>query len=78
MAFSTIPKVRRDGTITLKDGGSASLEIQYEEGNLTFEITKADQTVIRDRSSIVTVRKGDDMLWGSDARRAGNTIIRIN
>lgn len=60
MGFSTVPKVRRDGKITLKDGGSASLEIAYEEGNLTFEVTKADQTVIRDRSSIVTVRKGDE------------------
>lgn len=60
MAFSTVPKVRRDGKITLKDGGTASLEIAYEEGNLTFEVTKADQTVIRDRGVITTVRKGDD------------------
>jgi len=60
MAYSTVPKVRRDGTITLKDGGSATLEIAYEEGNLTFEVTKADQTVIRDRSVITTVRKGDE------------------
>ncbi len=60
MAYSTIPKVRRDGTITLKDGGSATLEIAYEEGNITFEITKSDQTVLRDRGTITTVRKGDD------------------
>lgn len=60
MAFSTVPKVRRDGTITLKDGGSASLEISYEAADLTFEVTKSDQTVIRDRSVIVSVRKGDD------------------
>ena len=60
MAFSTVPKVRRDGTITLKDGGSASLEISYEAADLTFEVTKSDQTVIRDRSAIVSVRKGDD------------------
>lgn len=60
MAFSTVPKVRRDGTITLKDGGSASLEISYEAADLTFEVTKSDQTIIRDRSVIVTVRKGDD------------------
>lgn len=60
MSYSTVPKVRRDGTLVLKDGGSATLEIQYEEGNLTFDVTKPDQTVIRDRGSITTVRKGDD------------------
>jgi len=63
MAYSTIPKVRRDGVITLKDGTSPTpiqLQISYEEGNLSFDVTKADQTVIRDRGTIVTVRKGDD------------------
>ena len=60
MAFSTVPKVRRDGKITLKDGGSASLEISYEQADLTFEVTRSDQTIIRDRSVIVTVRKGDN------------------
>lgn len=63
MAYSSIPKVRRDGKITLKDGSgvAVTLEVQYEEGNLSFDITKpADQTVIRDRGTIVTVRKGDD------------------
>lgn len=61
MAYSTVPKVRRDGTITLLDsGGTNSLVIAYEEGNLTFDLTKADQTVIRDRGTITTVRKGDD------------------
>lgn len=63
MAYSTIPKVRRDGKITLKDGSgvAVTLEVQYEEGNLSFDLAKpADQTVIRDRGSIVTVRKGDD------------------
>lgn len=63
MAYSTIPKVRRDGKITLLDGSgvTVSLEIQYEEGALNFDMAKpADQTVIRDRGTIVTVRKGDD------------------
>ena len=62
MAYSTIPKVRRDGKITLKDGSgvAVTLEIQYEEGNLTFDVPKtADQTILRDRGTIVTVRKGD-------------------
>ena len=38
MAYSTIPKVRKDGIITLQDsGGTNTLEISYEEGNFTFE-----------------------------------------
>lgn len=61
MAYSTVPKVRRDGTITLLDsGGTNSLVVAYEEGNLTFDLTKSDQTVLRDRGVISTVRKGDD------------------
>jgi len=62
MAFSTLPKTRRDGVITLKDGTGTpiTLEIAYEEGNLTFDTPKAAQTVIRDRGAITTVRKGDD------------------
>ena len=63
MAYSTIPKVRRDGSITLKDGTSStvSLVVAFEEGALTFDLSKpADQTVIRDRGTIVTVRKCDD------------------
>tara|TARA_Y100000401_G_scaffold33531_2_gene24913 strand:- start:8082 stop:8591 length:510 start_codon:yes stop_codon:yes gene_type:complete len=70
MAVSTIPKVRRDGTITLLDGGTDVLDIQYEEGNLTIDnlssSAREDQTVIRDRGSITTVRKGDQQpLTGS-------------
>ena len=62
MAYSTLPKTRRDGVITLKDatGTPITLEIAYEEGNLTFDTPKAAQTVIRDRGTITTVRKGDD------------------
>lgn len=63
MAYSTIPKVRRDGSITLKDGTSStvSLAVSFEEGAMSFDLAKpADQTVIRDRGTIVTVRKGDD------------------
>lgn len=63
MAYSTLPKTRRDGVITLKDATSPTpleLEIAYEEGNLTFDTPKAAQTVIRDRGTISTVRKGDD------------------
>lgn len=92
MAYSTVPKVRRDGTITLKDGTTptaVSLAVAYEEGNLTFEISKADQTVIRDRSIITTVRKGDEqpaatgsfsafMREFADQTNAGSIVDFIN
>lgn len=69
MAYSTAPKVRRDGKITLKDGTTPtpiSLVVDYEEGNFSFEQTKADRTIIRDRGTIKSVRKGDDQpLTGS-------------
>ena len=63
MAYSTAPKVRRDGKITLKDGTTptpVSLIVAYEEGNFSFDQTKSDRIVIRDRGTIGSVRKGDD------------------
>lgn len=63
MAYSELPKTRRDGVIKLKDGTGPTpieLTIAFEEGNLTFDTPKAAQTVIRDRGTISTVRKGDD------------------
>lgn len=63
MAYSTIPKVRRDGQITLIDGTGSpvSLIVSYEEGNLSIDNLNdlRDQTVIRDRGEISAVRKGD-------------------
>lgn len=91
MAYSTVPKVRRDGTIKLIDGAGVAntLTIAYEEGNLTFDVSKADQTVIRDRSTIVTVRKGDEqpaatgsfsafMREFADQTNAGSIVDFIN
>jgi len=63
MAASTVPKVRRDGSITLIDGTSpTALEyvVSYEDGDLTFSGDKADRVVIRDRGTIVGVRLADD------------------
>ena len=63
MAYSTAPKVRRDGVIKLRDGTTptpVSLTVDYEEGNFSFDQTKADRIVIRDRGTIGSVRKGDD------------------
>jgi hypothetical protein len=63
MAYSTAPKVRRDGVIKLRDGTTptpVSLTVDYEEGNFSFDQTKADRTIIRDRGTIKSVRRGDD------------------
>lgn len=90
MAYSTIPKVRRDGVLTLKDGTGTpvELEISYEEGNFTFDVAKEDQTVIRDRGTISTIRKGDEQpITGSfnafmrqftDNSEAGSILDFIN
>ena len=62
MAYSTAPKVRRDGIIKLADGTGTpvTLVVDYEECNFSFDQTKADRIVIRDRGTIKSVRKGDD------------------
>ena len=61
MAESTVVKVRRDGTIILKDGGSGTYTVAYENGDLSFDGgSKADRIVIRDRGTIVGLRAGDD------------------
>ena len=69
MAYSSAPKVRRDGIIKLRDGTSptpVSLTVDYEEGNFSFDQVKSDRIVIRDRGTIKSVRKGDDQpLTGS-------------
>lgn len=62
MAYSTVPKTRRDGVITLSDLAAAhTLEVAYEEGNLSISTpqTYASQ-VFRDRGDTVAVREGDD------------------
>ena len=60
MAYSTLPKTRRDAVLTLKDGTGSpvTLEIAYEEGNVTIDTPKEAQTFIRDRGCITTIRKG--------------------
>ena len=89
MAYSTIPKVRRDGALKLMDqGGATTLTIEYEEGNFTFDVAKDDQTVIRDRGTISTVRKGDEqpisgsfnayMRQFTDIPEAGSVLDFIN
>ena len=61
IAESTVVKVRRDGTIKLKDGSTNTYTVAYENGDLSFDGgSKADRIVIRDRGTIVGLRKGDD------------------
>ncbi len=64
MAYSTVPKVKRDGTIILADGGGNSLTVAYEEGNFTFDFAGDDEIVIRDRGVISCVRRGDEQPTG--------------
>ena len=62
MAYSTLPKTRRDGTIRLFDATSVTpieLTVSFEEGAFSMDTPKEAQTVIRDRGIISTVRKGD-------------------
>tara|TARA_A100001515_G_scaffold27312_1_gene20923 strand:- start:1061 stop:1561 length:501 start_codon:yes stop_codon:yes gene_type:complete len=66
MAASTVVKVRRDGTLKLQDGSGSpvTLEIDFEDGNFTANnlAEDADRIVIRDRGTIVGLRKGDDQV----------------
>lgn len=64
MAISNVVKVRRDGQITLTSGGGSpvTLTVDYEDGNFSADRLgqEEDRIVIRDRGSIVGLRKGDD------------------
>lgn len=62
MAESTVVKVRRDGTISIKDGAGSPLTytVAYENGDFAFGVDKEGRIVIRDRGAIVGLRKGDD------------------
>lgn len=66
MAASTVVKVRRDGTLKLQDGAGSpvTLTIDYEDGNFTANnlAEDSDRIIIRDRGTIVGLRKGDDQV----------------
>jgi len=62
--MSDLVKVRRDGTLTLFDGGgpAVELDVTYTDGDFSADGLAAyeDRTFIRSRGSIIGLRKGDD------------------
>jgi hypothetical protein len=92
MAFSVVPKMRRDGTLKLIDATTPTateLEVAFETGDFNFTPTKAAQVIIRDREAITNVRKGDDepsasgsftvyMREFTDGSQAGNVLDFVN
>lgn len=63
MAYSTIPKTKKDAVLQLRDGTGSpvTLDIAYEEGNFTFSQPQAfSELVIMDRGTITTVRKQEE------------------
>lgn len=61
---STTPKVRRDGTVLIEGDGSVGAHtVDYENGDTAFGLEKESRTVVRDRGTIVAVRKNDDPVY---------------
>ncbi len=63
MAYSTVPKAKKDGQIVFNDATTptaVTLQVAYEEGNFTFDKPVRDEIVVRDRGVITTVRQGDE------------------
>ena len=63
MAESTSVAVRRDGTIKIKDGTTPTANeytVACENGDFTYTEEKSDRVVIRDRGTIVGLRRADD------------------
>lgn len=63
MAISTIVKTKRDGTITITDGGANTFTVAYEAGDLNISIPGAAANNFLDRGQITatpSVRYGDD------------------
>jgi len=90
MAYSVVPKMRRDGQIKLLDnGGSNTLTIEFESGDMNFSPSKDAEVIIRDRHAISNVRRGDQeasatgsftlfMRQFTDGSEAGSVIDFIN
>ena len=61
MAASVVPKIQRDGQITIISGGGSPVTytVAFEDGDFAFSKDKDARIVIRDRGTIVGVRKGE-------------------
>ena len=64
MAYSSVPKTKRDGKIELRDASSPTpvvLEVAYEDGNFSFsQPQQFSELVIMDRGSFSTIRRQDE------------------
>ena len=90
MAYSVVPKMRRDGTIKLLDNaGSNTLTISFESGDFNFTPSKDAEVIIRDRNAISNVRRGDEeasatgsftvfMREFTDSSQAGSVLDFVN
>lgn len=90
MAYSVVPKMRRDGTIKLLDNaGSNTLTISFESGDFNFTPSKDAEVIIRDRHAISNVRRGDEeasatgsftvfMREFTDSAQAGSVLDFVN
>lgn len=61
MPESVVPRTKRDITISWADAGAAhTYTPPIQVGDLAYEATLYSATIIRDRGSLVSARKGDD------------------
>jgi len=61
MAYSSsIVKTKRDGTVRIISGDPTTYVANFAVGDFSFEQTKPDLLIIRDRATIVGARNGDD------------------
>jgi|TARA_B100001250_G_C19595612_1_gene698283 hypothetical protein len=63
MAYSTVPKTKRDGVIQLRDGTGSpvTLDVAYEDGNFSFsQPQEFSELVIMDRGSFSAIRRQDE------------------
>jgi len=63
VAYSVVPKTKRDGVIQLRDGTGVpvTLDVAFEDGNLTFsQPQQFSELVVMDRGSFSAVRRQDE------------------
>ena len=63
MAYSTVPKTKRDGVIQLRDGTGSpvTLDVAFEDGNFTFsQPQQFSELVVMDRGAFSAIRRQDE------------------